>query len=287
MGIPVNGTFELTPRCNLRCKMCYVRLTPEQMLPLGTELTAQQWIHLAQEARDAGMAFLLLTGGEPTLRDDFCEIYEAVAQMGLSISINTNGTLLTPQIRQLWTKYPPAQVNITVYGTCPEDYEALCGDPQAFHRMVEAIDWLSGEDILLHLNTTLHPSNCHKWREIEEFAKARNTQVRMATYCFPPSRRKECGPCEDYSRLSPEDAAKFALLDILYREGPDAIKRRWERIDVPESKECALEVGDPMQCVAGKCHFWASWNGRLTPCGMLNIPHAFYGDEQPFLEKWQ
>ena len=41
-GIPVLGAFELTPRCNFQCKMCYVRLTPEEMRPLGRELTAEQ-----------------------------------------------------------------------------------------------------------------------------------------------------------------------------------------------------------------------------------------------------
>ena len=35
LGIPVSGIFELTPRCNLRCNMCYVRLTPAQMAPIG------------------------------------------------------------------------------------------------------------------------------------------------------------------------------------------------------------------------------------------------------------
>ena len=39
MGIPVSGIFELTPRCNLRCRMCYVRLTPEEMAPLGQVFT--------------------------------------------------------------------------------------------------------------------------------------------------------------------------------------------------------------------------------------------------------
>ena len=50
LGIPVSGVFELTPRCNLRCKMCYVRLTPEQMTPLGQERTAQQWVELGRQA---------------------------------------------------------------------------------------------------------------------------------------------------------------------------------------------------------------------------------------------
>ncbi len=101
LGIPVSGIFELTPRCNLSCKMCYVRLTPEQMEPLGRERTAQEWLSIGKDAKDAGMAFLLITGGEPTLRKDFAEIYEGLAQMGLSISVNTNGTLITDEIKAL------------------------------------------------------------------------------------------------------------------------------------------------------------------------------------------
>ena len=75
-GIPVSGTFELTPRCNLACRMCYIRLTPEQMAPIGRERSAKEWLDIAQQAKDAGMTFLLLTGGEPTLRADFLEIYD-------------------------------------------------------------------------------------------------------------------------------------------------------------------------------------------------------------------
>ena len=87
-GLPVMGTFELTPRCNLQCKMCYIRLTEKEMRPLGRELTATQWLSLAREAVDAGMVFLLLTGGEPLLRKDFPVMYESLAQMGFIISIN-------------------------------------------------------------------------------------------------------------------------------------------------------------------------------------------------------
>ena len=170
LGIPVTGNFELTPRCNLRCKMCYVRLTPEEMAPQGRERTAEEWLALGRCAKDAGMVFLLITGGEPTLRPDFCQIYEGLAKMGLSISINTNGTLLTPELRALWHRLPPAQVNITLYGTCREDYHALCGNGDAFDVVTDALDWLKSENILVHLNTTIVPTNAHKWQQIEQFA---------------------------------------------------------------------------------------------------------------------
>lgn len=269
LGIPVSGIFELTPRCNLRCRMCYVRLTPEEMEPLGRELTTEQWLELARQARDAGMAFLLITGGEPTLRSDFCRLYEALAQMGISISINTNGTMLSPQIRELWHRLPPAQVNITLYGTEAADYEALCGNPRAFDAVMDALDWLQSEGILVHLNTTMVPTNYPKWQQLEDFAKKRSLELRMTTYCFPPSRRG----CEDFERLEPEVAGELIVKDTLVREGPQSILRKARDLDqVAPQRSCELDHGEPMQCMAGRGQFWVTWNGTMTPCAMLTKP---------------
>lgn len=280
-GIPVSGIFELTPRCNLSCKMCYVRLTPAEMAPIGRERTVEEWLALAQQACNAGLTFLLITGGEPTLRSDFCEIYEGLAGMGLSISVNTNGTLLTQQLRELWHRLPPAQVNITLYGVCRADYEALCGDPAAFDAVVAALDWLRSEGILVHLNATMIPSNRDRWQDLEDFAKARGLELRMTTYCFPPVRRAPCG-CFD--RLSPEEAATLSVQDVLYREGPEALARMAAG-NVPVNRDECIDEGSPMQCLAGRSQFWITWDGRMTPCGMLDQPVArpFDGD---FAKHW-
>lgn len=274
LGIPASGIFELTPRCNLRCKMCYIRMTPEQMAPLGQELTTEQWLDLAQSAVAAGMVFLLLTGGEPTLRKDFTVLYEALSGMGLSLTINTNGTNLTPAIRELWHRLPPAQVNVTVYGTCPGDYEALCGDPNAYEKMVDGIQWLIKEGILVHLNTTMTPENANQWFAIEEFASKLGLSLRMTAYCFPPVRRGVCDSCSDYSRLPPEQAARLLMEDIRYREGDDAIKRYAKNLSAPPSSECDMGVGETIQCLAGRSQFWVAWNGTMTPCGMMNEPQS-------------
>lgn len=286
LGIPVSGIFELTPRCNLRCKMCYIRLTPEQMAPIGQERTAEEWLDMGVQARDAGMVFLLLTGGEPTLRADFLQIYEGLADMGLSIAINTNGTLLTPALRELWHRLPPSQVNITLYGTSREDYDALCGNPDAFDAVIDGLHWLKQEGILIHLNTTIVPTNYSKWAELEEFAKNQGLELRMTTYCFPPDRRGGCDSCPEFTRLSPEEAGALIVRDMLYREGPEAIKKRAADLGSPLQKGCDLDVGDPMQCMAGRAQFWMTWDGRMTPCGMLDQPvlHPF---DSGFLPAWE
>lgn len=285
MGIPASGTFELTPRCNLRCKMCYVRMTPEQMAAIGRERTAEEWLALGREACEAGMVFLLITGGEPTLRPDFPEIYEGLMNLGLSISINTNGTLLTPTIRELWHRLPPAQVNVTLYGTCSEDYANLCGDPSAFTRVVEGLDWLQAEGILVHLNTTITPINLSRWEEIEAFAKSRDLELRLTAYCFPPVRRMECDSCHDFSRLPPETVGQLIVQDIYYREGIESIARHAANLNIPIQHSCDLDTGNPMSCMAGRSQFWINWNGSMTPCGMLNEPVAT-PFEHSFLQAW-
>ena len=285
MGVPVSGIFELTPRCNLQCKMCYVRLTPEQMAPLGQELTAAQWLALAQEAKEAGMVFLLITGGEPTLRSDFGEIYEALATMGFSIAINTNGTLLPPRLRELFHRLPPAQVNVTLYGSCPEDYDALCGNGSVFAQVEEAIHWLQAENILVHLNCTVTPDNVHHFKQLEDYARTQGLELRLTTYCLPPSRREGCTVCDSFRRLSAEDAAELLVKDILIREGMDGIRNRANHLSSPPRADCDPGVGDAISCMAGRSQFWISWNGTMSPCGMFTRPGT-QPLEQGFQTAW-
>jgi len=60
--VPLNGNFELTPLCNLDCKICYVHLQDPSVR--HRMLSGEQWIALMQQAIDRGMMVALLTGGE-------------------------------------------------------------------------------------------------------------------------------------------------------------------------------------------------------------------------------
>ena len=73
-GIPLSGTFELTPVCNMSCNMCYVRKTPEELAQTGKRLrTVDEWMALADQMYQQGTLFLLLTGGEPFTYSGFRE----------------------------------------------------------------------------------------------------------------------------------------------------------------------------------------------------------------------
>lgn len=283
--VPLNGAFELTPRCNFRCKMCYVRMTPEQMAPIGRERTAAEWLALGRQARDAGLVFLLLTGGEPFLRPDFAEIYTGLTEMGLSISINTNGSLLNDSLRTLFRRLPPATVNVTVYGASPEGYERLCGSGTGFSQALECIDFFRGIGVTVNMNTTITPWNLDQYEGIWELARSRGMKPRVTGYNFPPTRRSHW---DGYDRLSAEAVGELLARDTRNMGGPeyllDAAARLGTGDEIPMS--CSLEPGDPMACHAGKSQFWITWDGRMTPCGMLNSP-AVQPFERDFTDCWK
>ena len=58
--VPLGMTFELTPLCNFRCVMCYVRLSPEQAKAQGNLLDAEQWLEIARQAKEMGTLYLTL-----------------------------------------------------------------------------------------------------------------------------------------------------------------------------------------------------------------------------------
>lgn len=82
--------WEITNRCNLRCKACLSR----SGLPRPDELTTQEVLSTLEKLRSAGVTFLGFTGGEPFYRPDFLFILERAAALGFQISVISNGILL-------------------------------------------------------------------------------------------------------------------------------------------------------------------------------------------------
>ena len=262
LGLPVSGTFELTSRCNFSCPMCYVHLQnakPEQ------ELTATQWLELAQRGKDRGMVFVLLTGGEPFLRKDFFEIYEGMRAMGLMITINTNGSLLTGEIRRKLIENPPVRLNISLYGGCDETYRNMCGQP-AFDTVVDNIRSLKEAGIDVRLNYSIISQNRQDMKKILDISREMNVQIKASSYMYPPSRLDCSTPC---NRLTAEESAACAVEWDRLRLSPEELMQR--RMSI-QNLECAVEYDDGVGCRAGVTSFWITWDGHMLPCGMMTGP---------------
>ncbi len=263
LGLPISGTFELTGRCNFRCPMCYVHDQSAQ------DLSARQWISLAQDARDAGMVFALLTGGEPFLRKDFFEIYSAMKAMGLLISINSNGSLLSGEIRERLLADPPYRMQISLYGGCRETYRTLCGQ-DAFTQVVENLRALRQGGIQVRLNLSITPYNRHDLQEIWDISRELGVHVKATGYLYPPVRL--AGSCDH--RLEPAEAGKIMVEWDRLRLTKEEFARRAQTLQLLELRECPVELEPGVGCRAGSSSFWLTWDGRMTPCGMMPQPAA-------------
>ena len=288
MKIPLAGTFELSPVCNFSCKMCYVRKTPAQLEKEGKQLySVEKWIKLASECKDAGMLYLLLTGGEPFLYPEFRTLYETLHSMGLVLSINSNASMIDDETVAWLKQYAPAIINITLYGASEETYEKVCGNGNAFNKVIEAILKLKREGISVAINASMIPENADDMEKIIKFGKEHNIPVRMGTYMFPPVRRE--GEETD-SRFTPLQAGEMAVMKHFYECDSQKFqamgKEFLNSINRVNNEEDWGYREDRMTCRAGKSTFWISWEGKMTACGVMDFPLVQYPFENDFKKCW-
>lgn len=267
--IPLNGTFELTGRCNLSCPMCLVRVDKKRIEELKLrELTAQEWIHLAEQARDAGTISLLLTGGEAMLRPDFCEIYEAIAQMGFLLTLYTNATLVTDKVMEVLRKYPPHKIGVTMYGASNETYEKMCGCADGYDRFIKGMDYLESLPSVLEVRSTIIKDNKHDLESMRAYIKKRyGKKIIISRFVMDAIRGGMASPKE--CRLTPEENIEmiYGYISKLYgrKSAEEVPKLKMKHYPLADDGKYLFE-----KCNAGIDQYTITWNGRMYACGLLN-----------------
>ena len=269
---PANGSIELLPLCNMNCDMCYVRLSREEMERQGRLRTADEWLEIGRQMKEAGVLFLLLTGGEPFLYPDFRRLYLELRKMGMIITINTNGTLIDEDLAVFFGKYKPRRVNITLYGTDEETYAGLCHYPGGYEKTLRGIRLLREHGVDVKVGGSLTRANRADLDKLLDVEKELGIPVRVDTYMMPATRERSL-PYNMQSRLDPEEAARARIHALKREMGPELfpqyVRHSVYRADHPESVE---SVPGHMSCMAGQCSFTINWQGEMRPCVILSEP---------------
>lgn len=266
--IPVSGAIELTFRCNLHCCHCYC--SPDDT---RKEMSYRQVCRILDEIADAGCLWLLITGGEPLLRDDFLDIYSYAKKKGMIITLFTNGTLISPYIVDYLKSYPPFMIEISLYGITSQTYEIITGVKGSFRRCLEGIDILRKNNLPLRLKTMVMTLNQDEVVDIERFADSLGLEFRLDAL-INPRLNGDKEPCK--FRVSPEKVVEFDLVSK---------KRTAELMEF-----CSEFVGPPGSdnlylCGAGTTSFHIDPYGYLSLCEMARIP-SFNLAERSFKEYW-
>ena len=293
-AIPISGGFELTNRCNLGCRMCFVCQNTRETI--DRELTAAQWIELGRQVRDAGLLRVLLTGGEALFRDDFWEIYEGLTRLGLLVTVNTNGVLLTEENVRRFVKMPPVKISVSVYGASPEAYQRITGSAAAFDKVRQGIERVKQTTIPLNLRSVLIRDTVPDIENIAEFILSYVDHIGIVAYVAPC--REEFGKDPLSARLNAEELTiandrlreiTRTIADRKKKEGEDGgqLNEEVEEPIVMEEDDDELipkELNPEMEklfkdsafrCLAARTAFWVNWEGHMTPCALAAEPYTF------------
>ena len=257
--LPLNGSIELTFRCNLRCVHCYCNLPASDQGAINEELKTDEVLHIFDQIAEAGCLWLLITGGEPLLRKDLVEIYAYAKEKGFITTLFTNGTLLTQEVADCLADLPPRSVEITLYGATQETYERITGVPGSFSRCKEGIELLLERGIPLGLKTMAMTLNRDEVFQIKEYAEELGAKFRFDPILNPRLDGTKT-PCN--FRLSPEEVVSLDLAD-------EKRVKEWREF-------CDRFVGpyhsdSLFDCGAGISTFHIDPYGQMSACEMIRF----------------
>ena len=271
--LPLEGSIEVTERCNMQCAHCYISLPAGDIEACRQELSCDEIFGIIDQVAQEGCLWLLFTGGEPFLRPDFPEIYMQAKRKGLLITIFTNGTLLTPKIVDQLAEYPPFSIEITLYGRSKEVYERVTGVPGSFQQCMTGINLLLERKLPLKLKTVVMRMNQHELPDIKDFAKSLGVDFR---YDAELNMGVDARNTPARQRITPEEVVQLDQNDSKRMKGWQEFCARYP---VPVRSDRIY------QCGAGMSTFHINSFGRLSCCMMARNP-SFDLRESTFHQGW-
>jgi len=281
-GIPINGTFSLTPRCNLHCKMCYVCNPAEKV---GGELSGEQWLDIMRQARDEGMLYATITGGEAMLHKDFWQIYEGLKKLGIYVTLSSNGTTITAEVAEKLKKNPPVRMAISVYGSSPEAYEKVTGSAAAFAKAIQGIERIRELGIDLRLRTILTRDTAPDMEKLVPLILSYGVEFNYGNYVLMPLWANRNDPRSQ--RLSGQEIAEYTVkienaIQEYYkmRKNSAALvieETREQPKQNPDRKELRRKVAQIKANAAYKCNggtagFSVTHDGFIRVCEITRDP---------------
>jgi len=270
---PISFDLEVTARCNNDCRHCYINLPAGDREAQTRELTLAEIERIAGEAVAMGAVWCLVTGGEPLLRSDFAAVYMALKRLGLLVSVFTNACLVAPAHVELFRRYPPRDIEVSVYGATRETYEAVTRRPGSYDAFRRGLDLLLESGVKVRLKAMALRSNAHELPAMGEFCRAHTKDY----YRFDPllhlrfdgdKRRNEEIRGE---RLSPEEIVAVERSDD---ERFGALQRGCDKLIGLDHEEAACD--HLFHCGAGNGSFSVGYEGTFRLCNSLWHPDTTY-----------
>ncbi|MHB0995342.1 MAG: radical SAM protein [Elusimicrobiales bacterium] len=156
-NIPVSVTIELTRRCPLSCRHCYLPETRGRAVACA-ELSTSQWGKILAQLARAGGLYLVFTGGEPLLRPDLPELCRRAKKLNFDVRVFSTGLGLTPGLAREFKAAGVSGFEISFYGR-PAVHDGITGLEGSFRRSLAAARLLKKAGVKVKMKAPLMSLN--------------------------------------------------------------------------------------------------------------------------------
>ena len=258
---PVNVTWEITRKCNLRCRHC---LSADLMEQCDRELDFDQCIRFIDDLDRMEVFQINFGGGEPFLRADFLDILAYAHEKGITTCVSTNGTVMDQGLAARLRKMDLLYLQVSLDGATARTNDAIRGSG-TFDAVVSTIELLVKHGFRnVSTNTVVTRVNLGEISQIYELGKNYGVRTRLSRF-RPSGNAKRVW--RDY-RLDRDRLAELSR--FLGSHGDVATGDSFFSIAPNDRRHLGLTM-----CGAARMTCSVSPDGSVYPCAFLQ--------DRPFL----
>lgn len=260
--------WELTRSCNLACSHCRAS---SKYGAYPNELTTEECFKIIDNIASFAKPIVILTGGEPLLRNDIFEIARYGVKKGLTMVMSPNGTLLTEDNVRKIIDSGIKRISVSLDGPDAVSHDDLRQVDGAFRRSCEGIERAKKAGLEFQINTTVAKRNIKFLPQIMEMTKRLGAKAHHIFLLVPTGRAREMVD-EELSALEYEETLKLlarekngSSLEIKVTCAP-----HFNRILLQDHAGTASGLKG-RGCMGGVSFCFISHIGDVQPCGYLEI----------------
>lgn len=279
---PLECYFDFTCKCNLRCEDCY-----NQKHLGNVSMTIEDIEAIITDLYDAGMQRIFVAGGEPTLEFDKLKAYIEKARFyGMSVSVATNGTLLTEEMCHYLLAQDIFDISVSVDGW---DEKSNCKrrDSGAFERAISGVKKLvkAKTDLGSRTEICIKPI-VDRYQDVTFFENMINLGIGLGVdkVKFANPERSLNHPSGYYGNDVELYYKNIKLIQSLKEKYKDII------IVTNGTNPCIgfgqVGIFGMRGCIGGQELLAINGDGRITPCLMNHYVLGNYYDIGTLIEFW-
>jgi len=270
LGIPLSVQLDVTYRCNEKCIHCYLDHEDHG------EMTTAEIKDLFDQMAEAGVFFLVLSGGEIFLRKDFFEIVEYARKLMFSVKLKTNAVMIRKAKAQRIAALGVESVQISVYSHKAEVHDEITKLPGSFRRTIEGARLLREAGVKVSFANVLMKHNADDYPEVRALAERIGAHYNIDATITPMM---------DGDRGILDLNIDPSKLEEVFHD--DALVGNAEEFCAPPAGPLdETDAMDMLPCSAGHTACYVSPYGDVYPC--VQFPYLTGNvRKQRFLDIWQ